>query len=266
MSELQKFLSPAETAAKLGVTIRALRLYERRGLVTPLRTQAGWRAFGPDQLERLHKVLVLKRLGLPLARIGELLDGHLASLAAVMAVQEAALLARRAETDRALLAVRAARARLDAGERLSVDDLTTLTKETTMSQTMNAEEWAEIFDPLTEKHMTPGEIERIKAMKANAAPFDQATVTAAWAALIAEAESLRQIGDPRSPAAFDLVTRWKALQDQFTGGDAEITASMAAIWRDALSDPSSAPKMPMSLEVWTFVGEASRCKGETARG
>ena len=108
MSELQQFLSPAETAAKLGVTIRALRLYERRGLVQPLRTQAGWRAFGPDQLERLHKVLAMKRLGLPLARIGELLGGRLASLAAVMAVQEEALLARRAETDRALLAVRAA--------------------------------------------------------------------------------------------------------------------------------------------------------------
>lgn len=266
MSELQQFLSPAETAAKLGVTIRALRLYERRGLVQPLRTQAGWRAFGPDQLERLHKVLAMKRLGLPLARIGELLGGRLASLAAVMAVQEEALLARRAETDRALLAVRAARARLDAGERLSVDDLITLTKETTMNQTMNSEEWAVIFDPLTAKHMTPGEIERLKAMKASAAPFDQAAVTGAWDALIAEAESLRRIGNHCSPAAFDLVTRWKALQEQFTGGDAEITASMAAIWRDALSDPSSAPKMPMSLEVWTFVSEAARRKREAAAG
>ena len=63
-------LSPAETAKRLGVSTKALRLYERHGLVTPLRSVAGWRVYGPSQMAQLHQVLALKRLGVPLAQIG----------------------------------------------------------------------------------------------------------------------------------------------------------------------------------------------------
>jgi len=83
-------LSPTETAARFGVSIKALRLYEQRGLLTPLRSQAGWRTYGPDQIARLHQILALKRLGLPLAKIGELLAGPDA-LETVLALQEQVL-------------------------------------------------------------------------------------------------------------------------------------------------------------------------------
>ena len=39
-----RHLSPAETARLLGVSVKALRLYEQHALVKPLRTSAGWRA------------------------------------------------------------------------------------------------------------------------------------------------------------------------------------------------------------------------------
>ncbi|MEI9930449.1 MAG: MerR family transcriptional regulator [Rhizomicrobium sp.] len=58
-------LSPAETAKLLGLSIKALRLYEDRGLVTPMRTQADWRVYGPAQIARPHQIVALKRLGLP---------------------------------------------------------------------------------------------------------------------------------------------------------------------------------------------------------
>ena len=61
-----RFLSPLETARRLGVSVKALRVYEDKGLVEPVRTQAGWRAYGPEQMARLHQILALKRLGLPL--------------------------------------------------------------------------------------------------------------------------------------------------------------------------------------------------------
>lgn len=261
MSRPVPFLSPAETAGKLGVTVRALRLYERRGLVTPVRTSAGWRAFGPDQIARLHQVLALKRLGLPLARIGELLGGRHASLDAVLAVQEQALLSRRDEADRALAVLRGARARLEKGEALSVDDLTQLTQETTMTQTMTDEEWRETFEPLWTKHMTLeqiAEVERRKAAMAAEGGFDQAQVSADWEAVIADAERVRATGDLGSPEAFDVVRRWKALQEQFTQGDHEMIMRGAAVWKEALSDPRTASKLPMSLGVWEWVGEAAK--------
>ena len=72
---MERWFGPAEMAQRLGVSPKALRVYERSGLVRPHRTDAGWRVYGPDQQARLHQVLVLKRLGLTLARIGELLSG-----------------------------------------------------------------------------------------------------------------------------------------------------------------------------------------------
>ncbi len=83
----ERFLSPSETARRLGVGVRALRLYERRGLVCPGRTHAGWRVYGPNEIERLHQVLTLKSLGLSLARITQLLGGRVANLPALLALQ-----------------------------------------------------------------------------------------------------------------------------------------------------------------------------------
>jgi predicted site-specific integrase-resolvase len=39
-----EFLTASEAAERLGVSTKALRLYEQRGLVTPSRTAAGYRA------------------------------------------------------------------------------------------------------------------------------------------------------------------------------------------------------------------------------
>src|SRR5580692_12018144 len=128
-----RFLSPSETARRLGVGVRALRLYERRGLVSPGRTQAGWRVYGPSEIERLHQVLTLKSLGLSLARITQLLAGRVADLPALLALQEDVLTARINDLQRARKSVQAARAKISRDGRLSLEDLIDLVRETTMS-------------------------------------------------------------------------------------------------------------------------------------
>lgn len=50
----------AEVARRLGVSGKALRLYEARGLVRAGRTAAGWRVYGPEQIARRHPILALK--------------------------------------------------------------------------------------------------------------------------------------------------------------------------------------------------------------
>ncbi len=52
MSATDQFLNASEAARRLGVSAEALRLAEERGLVRPLRSEAGWRTFGPAQMER----------------------------------------------------------------------------------------------------------------------------------------------------------------------------------------------------------------------
>ena len=134
----ERFLSPSETARRLGVGVRALRLYERKGLVRPGRTQAGWRVYGPGEIERLHQLLTLKSLGLSLARITQLLDGRVADLPALLALQEDVLTVRINDLQRARRAVQAARTTVSLGGRLSLEDLIDLVRETTMSATDEA--------------------------------------------------------------------------------------------------------------------------------
>ena len=133
MNQQPRFFSPAETARRLEVSTKALRLYEALGLVTPVRAGNGWRTYGPDQMARLHQVLALKSLGVPLKRIGELLAGRLADLDAILLLQETAFRARMAGDARRLALLVAVRRRLASGETLSVDDLIHLTRETVMT-------------------------------------------------------------------------------------------------------------------------------------
>jgi phosphoribosylaminoimidazole-succinocarboxamide synthase len=137
VSQPPRFFSPAETARRLEVSTKALRLYETLGLVKPVRTSTGWRTYGPDQMARLHQVLALKHLGLPLKRVAELLGGQLVDLDAVLRLQETAFRARIADDAGRLALLIAVRRRLAGGETLSVDDLIHLTRETVMTDLLD---------------------------------------------------------------------------------------------------------------------------------
>jgi DNA-binding transcriptional MerR regulator len=71
MSNSVPFFSASEAAERLGVSTKALRLYEQRGLVTPTRTVAGYRTYGPDEMSRASEIVALRALGLSLAQVRE---------------------------------------------------------------------------------------------------------------------------------------------------------------------------------------------------
>lgn len=248
----ERHLSPAETARRLGVSVKALRLYERHGLVKPVRTAASWRTYGPDEIARLHQVLVLKRLGLSLARIAELLNKRGAGLAEVLALQEQALTGESARVEKALKLIRAARAKLAKGQALSIDDLTTLTKETTMATKFDPKDMKQIFDPIVAKHFTKEEIEEAQRRK-----FDPEATQRNWENLITEVKTLMaRNADPGSPEAMDLAKRWFAQVAEFTRGDPGVHQRLSAVWGEAMADPKAAQKLPLTPEMFAFVGKA----------
>jgi DNA-binding transcriptional MerR regulator len=64
-----------ELARQAGVDVQTVRYYEREGLLeAPARTGSGYRAYGPDQLERLNFVRHCRALDMPLAEIKRLID------------------------------------------------------------------------------------------------------------------------------------------------------------------------------------------------
>ncbi|KAF1035053.1 MAG: Mercuric resistance operon regulatory protein [Burkholderia lata] len=91
MSDVTRGLSASEAAKRLGVSVKALRLYERQGLVTPGRTPAGYRAYGPDDLARAADIAALRALGLSLTQVASVLEGDARSLSDALTTHEAAL-------------------------------------------------------------------------------------------------------------------------------------------------------------------------------
>ncbi|SDP15134.1 MerR family transcriptional regulator [Phyllobacterium sp. OV277] len=91
MNSSAQFLNPSEAARRLGVSAKALRLYEQRGLIAPVRTKAGWRTYGPVQMARAGEIAALRHLGLSLAQIARVLKGDRQALEPALTAHQAVL-------------------------------------------------------------------------------------------------------------------------------------------------------------------------------
>lgn len=89
-----------------GVTPRTLRWYDREGLLRPLRTtEAGYRIYGPQEVNRLQDILFYRELGLELAAIRQILDDPAFDRQAALQSHLRELEARRARLDGLILTV-----------------------------------------------------------------------------------------------------------------------------------------------------------------
>ncbi|HLZ82922.1 MAG TPA: MerR family transcriptional regulator [Caulobacteraceae bacterium] len=116
MSSSTEFLHPSQAARRLGVSAKALRLYEERRLVMPLRTSAGWRAYGPDELAKAAEIVALRALGLSLAQVAQVLGGEATGLEPALAAHQSALEERIGQLAVTVEKVRGLRADLARGQ------------------------------------------------------------------------------------------------------------------------------------------------------
>jgi len=98
-----------------GVTVKALRHYDRIGLLKPVRSEAGYRLYQSSDLARLQQIVALKSVGLPLKHIRTLLDRDPLPLAATFRQQREVLEEKRRTLDRAIQALVEAEAAVDSG-------------------------------------------------------------------------------------------------------------------------------------------------------
>jgi MerR family transcriptional regulator/heat shock protein HspR len=61
-------------ASMVSMEVQNLRVYERRGLLTPDRTDGGTRLYSPDDVDRLERIRDLLADGLNLAGIARVLE------------------------------------------------------------------------------------------------------------------------------------------------------------------------------------------------
>lgn len=255
-------LDIADVARLTGLSPRALRFYEARGLVTPLRTASARRLYDAAALERLHQVVALKRAGLSLARIKHLFDRRSIDLRALIVAQ----LDQITEQAKALADIRAILAttlsRIDRGEPIDAATFCSLIRsgEATMEYPMKA---------VVDRYFSP---EEKAEWEKTAAPaydgIDYAAYQAQWRALSDTIEAALPL-DPSSTEAQAFLDEWFLLLKPFTAvatpqlwnGVARMYADMPK-WQNE-ADPG------FSYAVWEFItstAKARRAAGGTIDG
>src|SRR3954469_2284657 len=206
---MDDLLDIREVVRKTGLTSRALRFYEARGLVAPVRTHTGRRLYGAAALERINQIVALKRAGLTLAQIQRLTARRPLDLARLIDAQLAALEARRSEIAEAKQLLLSVKSRIDRGEPVDVATFCSLIRQG--DAVMEHENWKEVAD----RYFTPEEQARWAERMADVpAGFDHDAYTRQWAELgtrIAAALPL----DPASAQAQAFYDEWQALLAPF---------------------------------------------------
>jgi len=80
LSDEKVRLKTSDCAARCGLTTRALRVYEKQGLVRPHRDANGWRTYSSQDLADLTTIVTLKKMGLTLVEVRRTLQSDVPTL------------------------------------------------------------------------------------------------------------------------------------------------------------------------------------------
>jgi len=210
-----------------GVTVKALRHYERRGLLTPHRTDAGYRRYTLLDLQRLEEILALKSLGLPLSQIPRVSGGQ--DVEALRAQRER-LVDARGRLDRAIAALDAV-----AGD---ADPARALRRFVTNA---SWERWEE---------------KRRDASQGVPRPPDR--VSASRLELFHDVAAALEAGVVSDDGTRALRARWNALVDAETDGNADVRRALERAWRVRAHWPDGVRRYVASMyemepEAWERV-------------
>ncbi len=65
-----------EVSKKLRISANSIRFYEKKGLITPLRGENGYREFTPEDLSRLQIIVLYRRMGFSIEAILEIVNNN----------------------------------------------------------------------------------------------------------------------------------------------------------------------------------------------
>jgi DNA-binding transcriptional MerR regulator len=249
---------------RTGLTERALRFYEARGLLSPLRRPNGRRSYGAGELARIEAIVVLKNAGLSLAQIGETISGGKVDLTQILSLQREALARRRRSVERSLATIDRAIALAKAGRRIDVDTLCHLIRSVTMDTKKTSD-----YQPLIDRYFSPVQKDALAQRSWTAA--DQADIEKEWADVFATAARLMKAKvAPTSPEALALAERSMKLVAAFTQGDAGLTHSLNTMYGDWVggaaktTDGSTPPALPFGdPALWSYLGDAQAALRKT---
>ena len=250
---LDRPLDIRDVAKRTGLTSRALRFYEARGLLKPLRTYSGRRLYGGAELERIQQILALKRAGLSLAQIGKLTARGNMDLAAIVDAQLKVIEERKVELDEARALLLSVKSRIDRGEPVDAATFCSLIRQG--DKIMEAEDWKKVTDRYFSKEEQARWAETMKDARAD---FDQAEYSRKWKDLGSRVEAAIPKG-PDSPEAQALYDEWQALLAPFKAvATPEMMAGATKLYERMGEWHGDVPQAPFTPEAFRFIQEVGR--------
>ncbi|HEX3423931.1 MAG TPA: MerR family transcriptional regulator [Sphingomicrobium sp.] len=242
-----------EVVRRTGLTSRALRFYEARGLLRPLRTHSGRRLYGRGELERIQQILALKRAGLSLAQIGRLTARSGMDLGALVDAQLKIIEERRTELDDARALLLSIKSRIDRGEPVDAATFCSLIRQG--DKFMESEDWKKVTDRYFTKEEREHWAERMK--DAPAPDFDQEDYSRKWKALGDRVEAAIPSG-PDSPEAQALYDEWQELLAPFKAvATPEMMAGATRLY-ERMGEWEHDVPAPFTSEAFRFMQEVAR--------
>lgn len=243
------YLRIGDLAHRSGVSAKALRLYESRGLLQlAAHSPAGYRLYDAAALARLNQIVLLKRAGFRLVEIGRLLARDPLAATQLLRARIATLERECAERAQVLGVLRGLAARSVSSSTFQLDELV----ETIAMSTQLNVDW-------TERERDDF---RRRAEQLGETGMDEAQRL--WPELIAQVRAAFDAGTPASaPDVQDYARRWYALVQCFTGGDADVTRKLGQAWQ---SQPAAMAAHGLDPALFAYVGEAMRAAGLSPPG
>jgi MerR family transcriptional regulator, thiopeptide resistance regulator len=204
-----------EFAELSGVTVKALRHYDRLGLLKPGRTGAGYRVYTARDLERLEQIVALKFLGIPLKRIKAVLDRAALTLPDALRLQRKVLEEKEQLLHRAIRAIQEAEKTLDPGKPADPAVLKKIIEVTGMQDGVEA---------MKKYYTTEASWERHRRYYEEGPALE-------WRELYRDAAGLLD-EDPAGEKAQALVERWFELSLKAYCGDPELQIDSPTAWMD----------------------------------
>lgn len=252
---MEQPLDIREVARRTGLTSRALRFYEARGLVAPLRTYSGRRLYGAGELEQLNRVLALKRAGLTLAQIARLTRGQSLPLGKLIDAQLSVIAQRTAELAEARALLLSVKSRIDRGEPVDAETFCSLIRKG--DHAMQSQEWLKVIDD----HYSDDEKQEFADRMQMLPPdFDQEAYARGWLELGRRAEEVMPLG-PDSPEAQQLFDDWQAHLAPFTQVATPRMMDGARRFYERMDEwKDQVPNAPFSPEAFRFIQEIGRSR------
>ncbi|MBV9884743.1 MAG: MerR family transcriptional regulator [Sphingomonadaceae bacterium] len=243
-----------EVVRRTGLTARALRFYEARGLVRPLRTHNGRRLYGAGELERINQIVALKRAGLTLAQIQRLTARRPLDLGRLIAAQLEALSARAAEIEEAKSLLLAVKSRIDRGEPVDAATFCSLIRQG--ESVMDHENWKRVTDRYFSEEEKAHWAERMAEVPAG---FDQEGYSRQWAELALRIETALPL-DPAGAEAQAFYDEWQQLLAPFKAVATSEMIAGATNFYNRMDEWQSEQKPPFSMSVWQFIQAAGTAR------